>query len=117
MHGLAALLITPVIAFCTLVLSEAFERSSTKAGGDSHILVRDGQAIAPKEGHEPGDASGGNPGFIRNVHVIDAQRAHIFYRLAIGAVQVIVGGDNSGTVLLPARLPFIEVAAWFYMLR
>src|SRR5581483_11452009 len=63
-QNLAWLSITPVVALLGLVLGQAFEGASGKAGRDQHILQRDGQAVATKEGDEPGNACGGHPGFI-----------------------------------------------------
>ncbi len=73
MQDLARLRLAPIIAFGRLIGRELTECATREARGDGHVLIGNGQAIASKERHEPGHASGRHPGFIRDIHVVDAQ--------------------------------------------
>src|SRR5579859_5951759 len=94
-HDLARLRIAPIIAFGGLVLRQASKRALRKVWRDSHILIGNRQAVASKERDKPGYTGSRYPRLVRYIHVIDTQRAHVVYRLAIRAIEIIVGRGNA----------------------
>src|SRR5215469_2939800 len=100
-QNLTRLGIAVVVNLRGLQLSEDFQCSPGKVGIDDHVLQADNQAVAPKDGNEPGYAGCGKKFACRLAELAQPQCGHVFHGLFEDTVNVFIGASQRRGGLLP----------------